>query len=42
MSGWIRVIVTIVNTVLGCFQKIGVFPPKWMVKIMDNPDTKMG
>ena len=21
----------------GCFRKIGVFPPKWMVKIMENP-----
>ena len=21
----------------GCFQKLGVFPPKWMVKIMENP-----
>ena len=20
-----------------CFPKIGVFPPKWMVKIMENP-----
>ena len=23
-----------------CFQKIGVFPPKWMVKIMENPTKK--
>ena len=21
----------------GCFQKLGVFPPKWMVKIMEKP-----
>ena len=22
---------------MGDFSKIGVFPPKWMVKIMENP-----
>ena len=24
-------------TLYGCFQKLGVFPPKWMVKIMVHP-----
>ena len=28
------------RNVYGCFQKIGL-PPKWMVKIMENP-IKMG
>ena len=27
-------------TSFGCFQKIGVFPPKWMVQKMENPMNK--
>ena len=25
---------------IGCFQKLGGFPPKWMVKIMENSIKK--
>ena len=28
---------TLVGWVIWVFPKIGVFPPKWMVKIMENP-----